>query len=71
MPQHHGRAADAAELMRERHERLIRQMAEFENLRARVREAERACGLNKGCEKPPLTERSPSSNVEVCDPFHT
>lgn len=40
MPEHHGRAVDAAMLLRDRMEKLTSQLSELENLRVRVREAE-------------------------------
>jgi len=42
MREHHGRAADAAVLLRERLEQLTSQLSELESLRARVLEAERS-----------------------------
>ena len=42
MQEHHGQAADAAVLLRERLEQLTSQLFELESLRARVVEAERS-----------------------------
>jgi hypothetical protein len=69
MREHHGRASDAAVLLRRSHERLTSQLLELDNLRAHVLEAERRAQLPAEFNPPrprKRLSRKPPSAARVC-----